>query len=252
MRGSKCGTLRRVAPIHALVGAAVLGLLVMPLAFAGAKPKASASAPNLRKQVKSLKKRVAALESRSTPGTLAPTIPTTLPPSGRAGGDLAGSYPNPQIAPNAVGTGEIADNQVRPEDIFVNSLGQNQLATASVGIAELAQGAVGSFAITDGGVGQADLSAGSVGAGKLKGTYERVSNGTGAPPDTFVDATATCNPGDRVLGGGYAWLRDSAFETQATAPNASGGGFDNPDQWAVRAKSAIDNELFAWAVCISA
>jgi Repeat of unknown function (DUF5907) len=44
--------------------------------------------------------------------TGAPTIPTTLPPSGPASGDLTGTYPNPTLAANAVGTADIGNLQV--------------------------------------------------------------------------------------------------------------------------------------------
>jgi hypothetical protein len=215
-------------PIHALFGAALLGAVVMPIAVAGAKdPQASASA-NTKKQIKTLSRRVAALESKPAP----PTIPTTLPPSGPAGGSLVGSYPDPRLGPDTVSGDQISDGSIDNFDVRIDSLNGGN--------------------IRDGSVAQPDLGAQSVGAGELNGTYERVSRGTAAPPGTFVNAAATCNAGDKVLGGGWAWLNESAFQMEGSTPNVTAGGFNNPDEWIVTGSSAIDNELFAWAVCISA
>ena len=88
----------------------VLGLTAIFIALTGTAlasqqsgtsggPKASASVVTDAK-FKKLKKRVAALEKKATP--------TTLPPSGGAGGALTGAYPNPQLAANSVGASQLA------------------------------------------------------------------------------------------------------------------------------------------------
>jgi hypothetical protein len=192
----------------------VLGLVAIFVAFTGTAvagqqsdngggPKASASIvtdakfTKLKKKVGAQGRRLAALEAKPTPAT--PTIPTTLPPSGPAGGGLTGTYPNPTIAANAVGSGQAAD--------------------------------------------------GSLGGVDLKNTYTNVSAGEAVAANADASETATCG-GDRLLGGGYAWLNNPAqVEMHTNAPGGVGGA-PNPSTWVAEGSTSAANTLFAWAVCL--
>jgi len=111
-----------VAIFIALTGTAVAG----QQSSSSGGPKASASVVTDAK-FKKLKKRVAALEAKA-----GPVIPTSLPPSGPAGGDLTGTYPNPQIGPAAVGSAEIADGSILAAKLATDSVGARALVGMTV------------------------------------------------------------------------------------------------------------------------
>jgi hypothetical protein len=132
------------------------------------------------------------------------------------------------VAANGVNTAAIQDNAVTSEKI----------ADSAVGTAK-----IGPEAVTG-----PKIAADAVGASELKGVYAAVSGGTPAAANTFVGATATCNPGDAVLGGGFAWQDDAdEIETVFSTPDP----LANPDKWIVRSRSGAANTLFAWAVCLA-
>jgi hypothetical protein len=107
----------RLLGTRLMLGVAVLCVIVVPIAAAGAASEADdpIAQASVSKKVKKLSKKVKRL--RKQVGELAGEQGSPRPPTGPAGGDLAGSYPDPSIEAGAVNSAKVADGSLGGADI---------------------------------------------------------------------------------------------------------------------------------------
>lgn len=115
--------------------------------------------------------------------------------AGPAGGDLAGSYPNPVIASGAVGTAKLA----------LGAVTSNRLADLAVTSAKLGNGSVTAAKIANAAVGTSALANGSVTLNKLASAAANGSFNLTISGNSCLDVSVSvpnAQPGDMVL---FTW-----------------------------------------------
>jgi hypothetical protein len=134
--------------------------------------------------------------------------------SGPAGGALTGSYPNPQIAPNAITSAELATNSVNATEIADNSIDGGEIvdhsltgieiAPHSLGTSEIAASAITATELASNAVTTAKLANDSVSRAKLTGGGATGSISLSIAANDCSDVNASVSgaqPGDLALFG---------------------------------------------------
>lgn len=226
---------------RAVLAAMALMLALSPAAVADAAPSKSA----MVKQIKALKQQTAALTSLASAlqakiASLEANQPVSLPPIERAGGDLVGLYPNPQLRTGAVVGNDIADGTIFGRHVATETLSGFNILDDSIDSAD----------IGDGSIGQAELGAFSVGANQLTDAFvvKSFPNPVGGN-NASGSQSASCPPFTRMLSGGAEWAvpRDNLIITMSgpsqAAPNTT---------WEVvgQNNSGVTSNLFAKVLCL--
>jgi hypothetical protein len=168
-----------------------------------------------------------------------------------------------QIKSNAVTSKKIKTGQVAGSDVKDSGLTGTDVKDGGLAGADIADGGLNGADIANGGIAAADLAPGTI-PPSTSVTY-RTFLANAAGNNTIGEAGATCNTGEKLIGGGGGWVPDvnvdppTAYLAGGTisvnAPATAGDkpiqAGSTPAEWFVTGKNTTGGSarMYAYAAC---
>lgn len=169
-----------------------------------------------------------------------------------AGGDLSGSYPNPEIGVGKVGSPEIADFQVGNVDLAPGSVGRNKIAASAVNGGKIADESITGNDVLESSLGKvpdADKLDGKDSSAFFSGWQVAIQGSSALDSFDTKEATAFCPPGKRPVGSGFtiSGPGKNNVAVQEVSIDDNDGDGSNPPRLLVVAHEMLPTDLI-WAV----